>query len=82
MVFSLIPLLRVGSLLPACGAIFFIVAKKEPRDARGALVVVPQSAIKDEAEGAGVRFFEGVHFACFSAMCLFIIRRAACGSFS
>ena len=58
MVFSLITLLRVGSLLSACVEIFCIVAKKEPRDARGAVVVVPQSAVKDGVEGAGFRFFE------------------------
>ena len=61
---SLMSLLQVGSLLLSCGAKFFIVAKKKPRDARGAVVVVPQSAVKDEVEGAGFRFFEGGHF-CF-----------------
>ena len=61
MVFSLITLLRVGSLLLACGARFFIVAEKEPRDARGAVVVVPQSAVEDEVEGARFGFSEWVH---------------------
>ena len=67
-VFLPITLLRVGSLLLPCGARFCIVAKKKPRDARGAVVVVPQSAVEDEVEGARFRFFEGGHFACFSVM--------------
>ena len=59
---SSLTLLRVGSLLSACVEIFCIVAEKEPSDAGGAVVVVPQGAVEDEVEEARFRFFEGVHF--------------------